>query len=218
MSKVIARIPKDGSTVDLQTLFFMLTLDSATEFLFGQSAGSLDEGTSHERGMKFAQAFTDSVTKTGHIIRMPKSLSFLLKGKKYRKDVEYIHEYVSDYVQKAVNLHKNGTEKSGKYVFLEELAQTGYGAKKIQDELLNILLAGRDTTAGLLSFLFYTLARKPEVWRKLNVEVLSLGGKRPSYEEVKGLKYLQWVMNEGELFFVCGGWERPRTSMLNAHS
>lgn len=218
VAKVINRIPKDGSTVDLQTLFFMLTLDSATEFLFGQSAGSLDTGRTHERGVKFAQAFTDSVTQAGNIMRVPQSLSFLLKTKKYKEDVEYVHEYVSYYVQKAVDLYNNGTEKSKKYVFLEELAQTGYSTKKIQDELLNILLAGRDTTAALLSFLFYQLARKPEVWRKLQVEISSLGGKRPTYDEVKGLKYLQWCMNEGESCFLCGGpGVSEILSMLSAH-
>lgn len=201
VSKVIARIPKDGSTVDLQTLFFMLTLDSATEFLFGQSAGSLDLGQSFERGMRFAQAFTDSTTQTGNIVRVPQTFAFLLKNKKYKDDVKYVHAYVSDYVRTAVNLHKNGaTEKSGRYVFLEELAKTGCGEKKIQDELLNILLAGRDTTAGLLSYLFYTLAREPQVFKKLQAEISELDGQRPTYEQIKGMRYLQWVLNEGRKF------------------
>ena len=199
VSKVIARIPRDGSTVDLQTLFFMLTLDSATEFLFGHSAGSLDFGHSHERGMKFAQAFTDSTTQSGNIVRVPAAFSFLLKTKKFKADVKYVHEYVSAYVQKAVDLHEHGTaEKNDKYVFLEELAKTGFGAKKIQDELLNILLAGRDTTAGLLSYLFYTLAREPRVFKKLQAEIAELNGQRPTYEQVKGMRYLQWVVNEGK--------------------
>lgn len=34
-------IPRDGLTVDLQPLFFGLMLDTATEFLFGESANSL---------------------------------------------------------------------------------------------------------------------------------------------------------------------------------
>ena len=35
-------LPRDGRTVvDLQELFFGYTIDSATEFLFGQSVGTL---------------------------------------------------------------------------------------------------------------------------------------------------------------------------------
>jgi cytochrome P450 len=88
-------------------------------------------------------------------------------------------------------------ETNDKYVFLEHLAKTGYPEKKIQDELLNILLAGRDTTAGLLSYLFYHLAREPRIWEKLRAEVLSLGDETPSFEQIKSLKYMQWVLNEG---------------------
>jgi hypothetical protein len=37
----ISKLPRDGSTIDLQPLFFQLTLDSATGFLFGESVSSL---------------------------------------------------------------------------------------------------------------------------------------------------------------------------------
>ncbi|RHZ55588.1 hypothetical protein CDV55_104290 [Aspergillus turcosus] len=48
-------LPWDGTTVvDLQELFFRYTIDSATEFLFGQSVGTLKK-TQSELG--FAQAF-----------------------------------------------------------------------------------------------------------------------------------------------------------------
>ena len=108
-------------------------------------------------------------------------------------------------MQKAIRLH-NEPEKEWKtdgskekYVFLEELAKTTDNAKKIQDELLNILLAGRDTTASLLSYVFYTLAREPRVFAKLREEILQLGEDRPTFEQIKGCKYLQWTLNEGQL-------------------
>lgn len=67
---------------------------------------------------------------------------------------------------------------------------------QIRAELLNILLAGRDTTAGLLSNTFYVLARRPDVWAKLKTEVDQLEGKRPDYETLRGMKYLKYVLNE----------------------
>jgi cytochrome P450 len=96
---------------------------------------------------------------------------------------------------------KTEEENPDKYVFLEHLAKTGYPAKKIQDELLNTLLAGRDTTAGLLSYLFFHLAREPTVWQKLREEVLAVGDEGiPTFEQIKGMKYMQWVLNEGKSF------------------
>jgi cytochrome P450 len=60
-----------------------------------------------------------------------------------------------------VELHESASkeekfehEDASRHAFLEHLAKTTYGEKKIQDELLNILLAGRNTTASFFSFYF----------------------------------------------------------------
>ena len=199
MKKFIARIPRDGSTIDIQDLFFSLTMDSATEFLFGHSSNTLDTGAGYERGAQFSKSFTDATHHTGVLARSPAIIHPLLRNKRFVGDIEYIHEYISEYVQKAVDMHKNGTKKTDKYVFLEELAATGQTREKIQAELMNILLAGRDTTAGLLSFLFWTLAREKKIFDNLKAEVDELEGKLPGYEMIKNMKYLQWTLNEGTL-------------------
>ncbi|KAE9365333.1 putative cytochrome P450 [Stipitochalara longipes BDJ] len=202
ISAMISHIPKDGSTVDLQALFFMLTIDNATEFLFGTSSAVLDGGIASERGSKFAEAFTYATERIGTYARLGK-LASIFPDKHFTNSVAYVHEYVHDYVQKAVDLHKTAapSEKvdekdSSRYVFLEHLAKAGYSEKKIQDELLNILLAGRDTTASLLSYLFYILARRPDVFSKLRTEIMALGKDLPTFEQIKGLKYLQYCLNE----------------------
>jgi len=123
-------------------------------------------------------------------------------GNGEREGVKFVHGYVGNYVQKAMALHNAGTDEKpekgddSRYVFLEELAKTDYGEKKIQNELLNILVAGRDTTANLLSYLFYILARRPDVFKKLRAEVMDMGTERPTFEEIKSMKYLQYCLNE----------------------
>jgi len=68
----------------------------------------------------------------------------------------------------------------------------------IRDELLNILLAGRDTTAALLTFTIYLCTQHPDVWDKMRAEVLSVCGPdgMPSYESLRELKYMRAVVNE----------------------
>jgi hypothetical protein len=61
---LIAKIPRDGSTVDLQRLFFQLTLDSATEFLFGESLNSLDSQEGSEQDI-FGKSFDLAQSKLG---------------------------------------------------------------------------------------------------------------------------------------------------------
>ena len=58
-----------------------------------------------------------------------------------------------------------------------------------------VLLAGRDTTACTLSWLFYELSNHPQVVRKLRQEVQDVVGIEgqpvPTYENLKGMRYLQ---------------------------
>ena len=57
VANFIRAIPRDGSTIDLQPLFFRLTLDTATEFLFGQSTNSLVPDNRSVDTFEFAEAF-----------------------------------------------------------------------------------------------------------------------------------------------------------------
>ncbi|KAL3417134.1 Major facilitator superfamily domain-containing protein 10 [Phlyctema vagabunda] len=204
ISKLIARIPKDGAVVDLQELFFLLTMDSATHFLFGESTDLLSDAND-AGAARFAAAFNYSQEKAGLQARVGK-LANILPDKRFAEDIKFVHEYVSMYVRKAKekgrgyggaekeNLQEEG--KASRYIFLDELAKTGYPDKKIQDELLNILLAGRDTTANLLTQLFWFLARRPDVFTKLRKEILGLDAGRPSFEQIKDMKYLKACLNE----------------------
>jgi cytochrome P450 len=58
-------------------------------------------------------------------------------------------------------------------------------------------IAGRDTTAQTLTWVFWNLANNPEVEKKARAEVQAvLNGKEPDYESIKELKYLNAIFNE----------------------
>jgi hypothetical protein len=71
---MISRIPKDGSTVDLQALF-MLTIDSATEFRFGTGTAVLG-GIANERGNQFSERFGYATETIGFKNRLGKLTDF----------------------------------------------------------------------------------------------------------------------------------------------
>lgn len=172
---------------------------TATDFLFGQSTDVLGTGEAREKGVKFGEAFSYATEYVGSVARLG-PLAKVLPDKKYTESEKYVHEYLQYYVRRTLDQRKANAEKydekPGRYVFIEQLAQSISDPKKIQDELLNILLAGRDTTAGLLSHLFYTLARRPDVFAKLRAEVNALQGQEPTFEQIKDMKYLQYCLNE----------------------
>ncbi|KAI9066444.1 cytochrome P450 monooxygenase pc-3 [Trametes sanguinea] len=68
----------------------------------------------------------------------------------------------------------------------------------LHDETLNILLAGRDTTAAALTFGVYLLCQHPAVLKRLREEIFEHVGptRRPTYEDIRNMKYLRAFLNE----------------------
>lgn len=198
---LFALLPHDGHTVvDLQPLFFSYTIDSATEFLFGQSAGTLKAA---EAKHGFADAFhhaQDAIITRG--LLGPFSMFY------HSRKTDECNRICRDFAQKFVDeafaavAAEKTHDKSAKYVFAHELASRTTDKTRVLDELMNVLLAGRDTTASMLSNLFFMLAKKPEIWDKLRREVAVLEGRPPTYEELRGLEYVQCCLNECEYFYV----------------
>ncbi|KAL4904220.1 hypothetical protein BDW74DRAFT_33005 [Aspergillus multicolor] len=204
MDDLFALIPADGSTVDLQELFFGYTIDSATEFLCGHNVHSLKKRRSGVETDEpdFAEAFNyslDNISKNGRY----GPLMFLNHDPKAVESHRICHETMDQFVDKAIKLRENaGNEKvvdeaaERRYMFLYGLAQQTGDRRRIRDELLNILLAGRDTTASLLSNMFFLLAKHPKIWAKLQEEVATLEGRAPTYEQLRNMKYLKYCLNE----------------------
>ena len=215
--------------VDLSPLFFRLTLDSATEFLFGQSVNSqvaaLPDDSAEKRNLErssdldwtsFATAYDNAIMAVGQRGRMGE-LYWLYNPKSFRNDCKAVHKFADYYVNLALSRDikqaapssisdeekggGGGGGKKQKYVFLNSLAETTRDPIELRSQLLNILLAGRDTTAGLLGWVFWSLARDQRVFDKLRSVILSDFGtyENPndiSFAALKGCAYLQYVMSE----------------------
>ncbi|ERF72436.1 hypothetical protein EPUS_06065 [Endocarpon pusillum Z07020] len=201
----ISAIPRDGSTVDLQPLFFSLTMDSATEFLFGRSTACLAPGLKTQSASEFVKAFEYCTKSIGTEIRTA-GLSRWIPDKRWHKSKNIVHAFADSIIrEETIRLHPADMEKSAKpgttcgnerYVFLHELIKQTQDPDTLRSELLNILLAGRDSTAGLLANTWHTIARRPDIWAKLRAEVDTLMGEAPTYAQIKDMKYLRWVLNE----------------------
>lgn len=172
VQKAMVALPVDGVTgwtpdTDIQTIFFRLTIDSATEFLFGESVESQMAAVNGSSKDQFAYYFDKSQWYSAHRGRLEK-LYFLANNKESRHSNEQVHAFVDHFVQNALDIVQNekrngivDEEKSGPYVFLHALANTTQDPIELRSQLLNILLAGRDTTASLLSWTVLLLAPPP---------------------------------------------------------
>ncbi|KAF2092447.1 cytochrome P450 family protein [Rhizodiscina lignyota] len=202
----------DGWTsLDLAPVFFRFTMDSATEFLFGQSTHTQAAYAASSRGEKnvgefqwadIGTRFDRGTYAIGVRARMA-DVYWLYYPKSFREDIREIHRFADACIADGMNRAKTSApEKTAeRYVFLDELLKATNDPVEIRSQLLNILLAGRDTTAGLLGWTFWNLTRHPDVYQKLRTAIVEEFGtydssKAITFTQLKACSYLQYVMME----------------------
>ncbi|KAE8385776.1 cytochrome P450 [Aspergillus alliaceus] len=208
ISRFIDLIPKDGSSFDIQRLFFLLTIDSATHFLFGESVGALESsgtGLLGQSSVGSAQGFAEAFgTSQEYLSARSRAMGFywMVNPNEFKESNKRVHEVVDHYVRLAIESKKNPDKKSDRYIFAEALAADNDDPKVLRDNMLNILVAGRDTTASLLSSVFFFVSRQPQIWKRLRQAIIDEFGdsQNPKGEitqtRLKDVPYLRYVLNE----------------------
>ncbi|KAF5374195.1 hypothetical protein D9758_004628 [Tetrapyrgos nigripes] len=210
-----------GTPVDFQDAIARFTLDSATEFLFGKSVDSLSAGLPYPSSHPLAQSgsenfinhpsnrFANAFANGQEILRSRGLFGKYWRFREFWKDeaLQYrkiVEEFVSPILASALDNRRDDVasglgeaKEIEDETFLEHLVKLTKDKKVIVDELLNILLAGRDTTASLLTFSIYVLTQLPNVYSRLRSEIdEKVGSRRPTYDDTRDMKYLRAFINE----------------------
>ncbi len=185
-----------GGVVDLQPYFFRLTLDITTAFLFGNSVMSLSDTTTDGQA-DFANAFNVAQDFVAKRMRL-QGLYWLIGGSKFREACKTVHAFADSIIERALSRDKAGDEGQSKYVFLDFLAKNCQNRTALRSQIINILVAGRDTTACLISWTLFLLVRHPQVLQRLREEIRSCLGDRVDMtrSDLRNMKYVQNILNE----------------------
>ena len=133
--------------IDLQPLFFRLTLDVTTAFLFGESVRSLTtpEATGEQT---FSTSFNTAqrwVTKRYRLL----DLYWLIDSKEFRDSCKQVHGFADQIIDRNLSPSRSNSGNAGKYVFLDAIAEATSDRAALRGQIINLLTAGRDTTACL---------------------------------------------------------------------
>ncbi|KAF5361432.1 hypothetical protein D9758_006163 [Tetrapyrgos nigripes] len=216
---IISNFSAADQAFDAQDLFSRFALDAASDSLFGKNLDTLSaalpiagqtrmgpKGSATEDGWgSFAHAFEMAQQVVTNRARLGPWVWPLMEfwKDKNKENVEVIHGFLEPLVQQAIELKKKMAESGvtspiEEKTFLQHLADSTDDPIIIRDQLLSLLLASRDTTACLLTYVVYFMAIYPDIARKLRNEVLEHCGPRspPTYEQIRNMKYLRAVLNE----------------------
>ncbi|KAG1903106.1 cytochrome P450 [Suillus fuscotomentosus] len=195
--------------IDFQDLISRFTLDSASEFLFGHCIDSLSvelpfpDNTSESTNTKpgpgdSAAAFTHAFSQAQHAISRRVITGAAWPMTEILADSTAQHMKVPLCRRHSTAAKSDADETADDQIFLDHLVKLTSDFKVIKDETLNILLAGRDTTASTLTSAIYLLAMHPEILSRLREEIISKVGptRMPTYGDIKEMKYIQAVLNE----------------------
>ncbi|KAF6229070.1 hypothetical protein HO133_007184 [Letharia lupina] len=196
VSRLLERLPLDGSTVDLQPLFHMLSLDASTEFIFGESFNSLGpNGMSIER-QKFLDAFNYAITGIDKRLWL-RSWNPFIRNKRFWHCCAIAQAHFDKAVETcALQRSSRYADELKDPVLVHELLEQTDDRLFIRHQLMNTFLPSHDSIGVLLTNVFFVLARQPMVWFKLQEEVTSIGDSELNASDLKKLIYLQAVIQE----------------------
>lgn len=193
-------------------LLYNFTLDTATDFLFGESVetqpsklaarkGYVESDVEKIQHQKEAQEFSDSfsVMNTYIVNRIRfQTLYWLADGLPLRRAIKKVQRFTDRYVKIAVDAHSSGMEKSRNTSLLDNLATQTHDQIEMRNQVTALLVAGRDTTSAALAWGFVRLALHQEAFDKLRSIVLNdfPPGEELTFAKLKGCRYLQHFVQE----------------------
>ncbi|KAG0375163.1 Protein kinase alk2 [Mortierella sp. AD032] len=198
----LGKMSDDGQVVDIHKLFYLYTLDSFGEISFGQSFGCLK---TPDEEVEFAAAF-DRLNTVVFNRLFSGAYKFREWATGISKEVAKDKKIITDFALNVIRHRRNhGYDKPQKDLLQFCMDTDGDDGKPLSDEMLkdlvlNFIIAGRDTTAQALSWMFYLLHRSqsdPNIVKKLIKEVDEvLRGEEPTYDSCKTMKYAEACLYE----------------------
>eukprot|EP00002_Diphylleia_rotans_P035766 TRINITY_DN7838_c0_g1_i2.p1 TRINITY_DN7838_c0_g1~~TRINITY_DN7838_c0_g1_i2.p1 ORF type:complete len:446 (-),score=88.44 TRINITY_DN7838_c0_g1_i2:238-1575(-) len=185
---IIDPVADSSKVVDMQNYFFCLTLDGVGDILLGHNINSLAEPS------KFATAF-DSVQAETAWRGFVHPMWHLFSKSQYNKQLGFVDKFVQEIVDRSFVDPEisNRSDLLAEYIKGDPKPSRDY----LVDMVKNMLIAGRDTTAVLLTWFFYEVSLHPQVRDKIHEEIdRVLGDSDPTSEKLEELKYLKNVLNE----------------------
>lgn len=184
--------------IDMVNDFTRLTLDTIALCSFSYRFNSFYSESMHP----FVDAMVEALQESGERgRRLPiQNRLMLSQQRRYAENIRVMH----DVADRLIAHRKANPLPQGQSDILDTMLnatdpETGerLSDENVRYQMVTFLIAGHETTSGLLSFTVYELLRNPAVLATARDHVdRALGGRFPRYEDLAELGYLDQVLRE----------------------
>ncbi|KAF2190062.1 cytochrome P450 [Zopfia rhizophila CBS 207.26] len=198
VKRLMDLLPRDGSTVDLMELFKRLSLDTASEFIFGKSMDALSAPDAQK---DFLENYFYAQRGTAIRLMLGKRFVFLHRDKKWWDSCEMVNKFLDERVDEALVRLEEGEVSpleggKGRLRLIDEMAKATQNRLTLRFQLQNVFTPAHDGAAVTLSNAFFHLSRHPDVYAKLRAEILPTKDLPITYELLNSYQYLKRVYRE----------------------
>src|SRR5262249_102800 len=186
------------AVIDVADNMTRLTLDTIALCAFDYRFNSFYQNEMHP----FVAAMVGALDEAGARGRRPEIASRLMlhAKRRYGADIALMNQ-VADTLIAARNRDPEATSRHDLLNLMlngrDPDSGEGLSEENIRYQMVTFLIAGHETTSGLLSFAIYLLLRNPAVLQKARAVVdEALGSERPRIEDLAKLRYLEQILQE----------------------
>lgn len=164
---------QQGQAMNLKIPLFDLSLELTTEFLLGEVSSDQAGDDKSQRSSWLKALVGELNTAFTWIARRERLKIFywLVDGLQFRRSCSNAQRIVADLVAKSTQDLAGVQQKEDSYIAFAPLLQQGSDFNSVRDQVLNLLLAGRDTSGSLLCWIFYILGRESGLVKTLTDEI-----------------------------------------------
>ena len=203
---------QSGTIVDIADEMMKLTMLIAAQALFEQDIGSDTRTVSHNIDivLSFFTRLSSPFLKLSLALPLPSTLRF----KKAVRDLDTV-------IYRMIE-RRRGAAAIGKDLLSllmqakDDETNVHMTEKQLRDEVLTLLIAGHETTANVLAWIFYLLARHPAAEQRMYEEAKAVLSGRAAFgaADLDRLAYTRRVMQEG-LRLYPPGWFIGREALTD---
>lgn len=182
-----------GESLDVSEALTHLTLRIASLTLFGTDVG--DESRAIGDALARVQEFANA--RLTQLLPLPLGLPFP-SHRRFERDAGTLDRVVRTIIERR---RSDPGSHQDLLAMLMEARDEDTGERmsdtQLRDEVMTLLLAGHETTAGALAWTLVLLSRHPDVRRRLEAELAQeLQGRLPTVEDLPRLAFTRRVVDE----------------------